>query len=246
MKENQQVLVIEDDPDLGQILTEVIEGIPAQVHLVPSMTRAREELERGRYSLVLMDILLPDGDGLKLYAQLREKGVLEETPFIFLTGRNETRDKILAFQLGAEDFLVKPIDMGELKARLESKLKKRKGGTAKAAEETLIKKGDLRINTVNQKAFIECAVNDVRELPLTFSEFKLLNVLIHHEGNVMSREQLLTSVWGPNVTVVDRTVDKHISSLRQKMDPRSHYIQTVAKSGYRFAVPELGKNGNAA
>lgn len=232
---NKELLIIEDDPDLSALLVHALDGTPAQISTARTLSQAAQYLASKPIDLCLVDIGMPDGSGLDFFGELMKNPKYKKLQVVFLTGHNEVQDKVQAFSLGAEDYLVKPVDMLELRARVESKLRKTSGGDI--LEENL-RRGQIMLDMVSQKAFLETAPGTKRELPLTFSEFKLLNYLMRNESRTVSREQLLTAVWGANVNVVDRTVDKHISSLRQKMQPCDTYIETVSRAGYRFQVPQ--------
>ncbi|MBS1985103.1 MAG: response regulator transcription factor [Bdellovibrionales bacterium] len=229
-----QILIVEDDEELRGIMRQALEGPNVKICEAANLVEARKGMMKDNYNLVVVDIGLPDGDGLQFFAQEKKAGKWPSSGIVFVTGRDEMKDKVLAFSLGAEDYLVKPVDMRELQARINARL--RKAIVARETPGEILQRGDLKIDVMSQRATMRGADGIDRELPLTFSEFKLLNFLLRNEGTVMSREQLLTNIWGNDANIVDRTVDKHISSLRQKLHPKSHYIETIARAGYRFIL----------
>src|SRR5262249_39267670 len=159
----------------------------------------------------LLDVNLPDGDGLTYFAKLRTQPHTSETPVVFVTSSGETPKEVMGFSLGAEDYIVKPIDPPRLKARIEARL--RQIGE-KAARDLTLQKGDLKLSVSHQRVILVRDGKDI-QIDLTPVEFKLLFHLLRHEDQVFSREQLLIAVWGDSAEVFDRTVDMHVSNLRK-------------------------------
>jgi DNA-binding response OmpR family regulator len=152
---------------------------------------------------------------------------------MFLTVKTNIADKITGFSLGADDYIVKPFEPLELRARVEAKLSRRWRKSAQATE--VINKGDLRISLGEQKAFL-IINHESTDLGLTPIEFKLLYQFVTNEGKVLNRRQLMTSVWGKDISVEDRTIDRHISSLRKKLQKRARYIDSIYSLGYVFSL----------
>lgn len=192
---------------------------------------ARNYLRHQIPALILLDIGLPDGNGLELCAELQGESPTREIPIIFLTGQGEVAHKVTAFAMGAEDYLVKPFSPLELKARLEARLKKLQN---KNGSGSTICRGMLEIDAATQRVFrLEGSIRVA--ISLTPKEFKLLFHLARFEDRVFSRDQLLTLAW-TDAQVYDRTVDTHISAIRKKLGHLSEYIESISGEGYRFTT----------
>jgi two-component system phosphate regulon response regulator PhoB len=200
---------------------------------VTTAAAAIEQLSVESYDLVLLDIVLPDGDGYRVCARMQNDERTRNVPVFFLTGKSDVYDKVMAFSLGADDYIVKPFDPLELKARIEAKLTKKKN---KESSEDTFRKGNLRINLGFQKAFLIDKDGKESDLRLTPAEFKLLHYLIRNEGKLCSRTQLLSAIWGQDVHVLDHNVYTHICALRRKLAESAECIESVPRLGYRFVV----------
>ena len=187
-------------------------------------------LQKKEFDLVLLDVMLPDGDGYQLCSILQAQEKFSTTPIIFLTAKNSVPDKVMAFSVGADDFITKPFDSLELRARVESKLRKRERSLQ--AADVVICNG-LEINKRTQKVSVNTS-GSVEELDLTPMEFRILLLLASKPNAVMSRDEILDTVWGENVHVYSRSVDTHISKLRKKLGAKGESIVSVHGSGYRL------------
>lgn len=226
------ILLVEDSKDCQILVKETLSKV-AHVRIAASLQEARSALSENRFDLIILDVTLPDGDGLEFFSKFQSQSADSgEIPVIFLTGKTEASMQVTAFSMGAEDYIVKPLRPIEFRARVEAKLKKI--ASAKQSE-TLVVRGDLRIELGTQRASLLASANGGRrELDLTGREFKLLYHLARREGTVFSREELITAVWGESVHVLDRTVDTHIYTLRKKLGDCSHYIESEVGMGYRL------------
>jgi two-component system response regulator ResD len=180
-----------------------------------------------RFDVVLLDVMLPDGEGFTLCREIQGDGRHADTAVVFLTARDATEDRIAAFRVGADDYVEKPFDRRELHARVTARLRRLQG--LRDRETTLVR-GELRLDLRTQKA----AVRD-QDLDLTPHEFRLLFQLARDEDRPRSRRELMESVWG-NVVVYERTIDSHLSNLRKKLGPCAGYIRSVRGIGYRFST----------
>jgi DNA-binding response OmpR family regulator len=230
------VLVVEDAPDFQAMIQRTLSQSGYAVTCVATAAEAFTELENQNYDLVLLDIVLPDGDGYRVCTRMQKDDRLRNIPIFFLTGRTDVYDKVMAFSLGADDYIVKPFDPVELRARIEARLAKRR---VQRDVEDCIRKGDLTINLASQKATVAQKEGREVDLRLTPAEFKLLNFLARHEGKLCSRAQLLTAVWGRDVHVLDHNVYTHICALRRKLSSKTAFIESVPRLGYRFVVSPL-------
>jgi DNA-binding response OmpR family regulator len=228
----QNVLVVEDGKDHQLIIQKALKDGSSDIIFVDTVKSALSALSQQTFDLIVLDISLPDGHGFEVCSYLQANERLKSVPVIFLTANEDVSTKIAAFALGAEDYIVKPFNPAEFRARVDAKL--RKILNSKGSEQTLTL-GQISIHFTSQKAFLSVD-EKAQELNLTPLEFKILAYLARNAERVLSREQILQAVWGPNVHVFDRTVDTHISSLRKKIAPCGHYIQAVLGSGYCFSV----------
>jgi DNA-binding response OmpR family regulator len=224
------MLVIEDNPEMRILVEAALDEY--QLTFSSTLKEAKEALKKKKFELILLDLGLPDGDGLKFLAELSSQPETKDTPVIILTGKSETVNKVMAFSIGAEDFVSKPFDPLELKARVAAKL--RKSEKQQGLSENL-RIGDLKIDVLKQKVWI-VKPQDAEAVDLTTLEFKLLLNFVRAPERVFTRDYLLNEVWGMNVSVTDRTVDTHIGHLRKKLSHSQTKIETVIGSGYRFLV----------
>jgi DNA-binding response OmpR family regulator len=227
------LLVVEDAPDFQLMIQRVLSGPRFRLKCVGTAAAAMEELDRETFDLVLLDIVLPDGDGYRVCTRMQSEERNRNTPVFFLTGKTDVEDKVKAFSLGADDYIVKPVDPLELKARIEAKLAKKR---IKDSNEDTFRKGKLKIDLGFQKAFQIAEGGKENDLRLTPAEFKLLHYLIRNEGKLCSRTQLLSAIWGQEVHVLDHNVYTHICALRRKLVDQAEYIESVPRLGYRFLV----------
>lgn len=226
------ILLVEDSEDLQDLVKMVLSPI-ANLTIVPSVQAALQAISSGKFDLILMDVMLADGNGFDLTAQLRARPGGRDLPIIFMTSRGDIDDKITGFKLGAEDYIVKPFDSTELRLRVENRLQK----MSSQRKSDVIEVANLRMEIPLQKAFL---VKENINLELTPLQFKILFYLVTHQGVVVSRDQLVSEIWGKDVHI-GRSVDTHVNSLRKKFGRYAKYIQSVYGSGYTFdaaAVPE--------
>jgi two-component system alkaline phosphatase synthesis response regulator PhoP len=225
---NRRILLVEDDPGLQLILSDVLSSEGYAVETAADGERGLQLAANEHFDLLILDVGLPKKNGFDVLRDLRQRGVL--TPALMLTARGQTIDKILGLKLGADDYLTKPFDTGELLARLEAIL--RRAPAAAPPEADVYVFGEVRVD------FHRAVVTRSGEgVELTAREYQLLRYLIEHREAILSRDQLLDEVWGYDAMPTTRTVDVHIGLLRQKLEPnprQPQYILTVHGLGYRF------------
>ncbi len=239
----KKILLIEDDADLFALLKYNLEKEGYVFAGSQTGKGAVELCRRERPDLIILDIMLPDSDGLEICKSIRSHPELSALPVIFLTARATETDRIVGLELGANDYIVKPFFVRELIARIKIQFR---GQTS--AVRTL-KAGGLELDRTACRVLLNGA-----ELTLTATEFRLLEFLMTRPGVVFSREQLLNAVWGHDRAVTDRTVDVYILRLRQKVEPDATnptYVRSVRGFGYSFnesggAVPAGGEQNAAA
>ena len=220
-----RILVVDDEPDALELI-EV--NLKAAGFEVVSAANGRVALEKARASmpaLVLLDVMLPEVDGLEVCKNLRRDSKTATIPIIMLTARAAELDRVLGLELGADDYVTKPFSPRELILRIKNLLKR--GNRAESAQEIHF------AGMVIDRARHLVTFKD-KPLELTLTEFKLVTVLAERKGRVQSREQLLKDVWGYNTMIDTRTVDTHMRRLRDKLGDAAKLLDTVRGVGYRF------------
>lgn len=228
----RRLLLVEDEPGLVMTLTD---RLLAEGYEVESATTAPQGLELasgGGFDAILLDVMLPGGNGLDVCRTLRQRGV--QTPILMLTAKGQVVDRVVGLKLGADDYLVKPFEMAELLARIEALLRRSATQAAAAPVGDSFRFGDVSVD------FRRAEVAKAGQLlDLSAREFKLLRYFIEHRGAALTRDELLNEVWGYNAMPSTRTVDVHVAWLRQKLEdnPRHpQFIITVHGLGYKFVA----------
>lgn len=225
MAARPHVLLVDDEPSLVMVLTDRLEAEGYGVTAVGDGDVALATATESPFDLIVLDGMLPGRDGYDVCRTLRQRGV--KTPILMLSARGQVVDRIVGLQLGADDYLTKPFDVGELLARMTALLRR-----ATPTGLDTFRFGDVVVN----KRAAEVTRSD-QPVELTAREFQLLVYFVEHEGAAISRDELLNAVWGYESTVLTRTVDVHVGTLRQKLEPhprKPRHILTVHGLGYRF------------
>lgn len=242
MPNKTKVLSVDDDENLQTVVTHYLEAEGYGVSTARCGDSLKETLEQEEPHIILLDLVLPDTDGLSLLAHIRSR--LQKTPVIVVSGKSDTTEKIVCLEMGADDYLTKPFEMRELSARIKAVL--RRGGDnnnaapAEESEEDRVAFGPWILDRSRLQLF------DQSEAPadLTTGEFRLLDVLVRAAGRVMSREKLFEMTRENDYDTYDRAVDIQIGRLRKKLgdDPKAPlYIKTVRGAGYMFTAPLGGR-----
>jgi two-component system OmpR family response regulator len=219
-------LFIEDDVRLARLTAEYLGGHGVRVTHVADGLRGLEEAQRGRFDVVLLDVMLPGKSGLDVCRELRERS---DVPVILLTARGEEADRVMGLEIGADDYLPKPFSSRELLARIGAVVRRARGKVGPGKK--TVKVGELWVDTSAHRATLRG-----RELPLTSYEFSILRVLAERAGRVLSREQLMELAKGSAEESFDRSIDVHVSRLRQKLgDDSRRLLKTVRGVGYLLA-----------
>lgn len=226
-----RLLVVEDSEEYQRIVKRTLSH--HDVHCVATADEVWPVLEQDDVELILLDIHLPRRDGFSLLEELQSNDKTRDIPVMFLTGKSSITDKVTAFSLGAVDYIVKPFDPIELRARVDAKLTR--GRRKKTAEEK-ITVGPLEIDQSRHRVWIHGGTAP-KEVHLTQTEFKLLCCLGRRPEQVFTRDHLLVSVWGEDAKVLDRVVDVHICSLRKKIGG-ARLIQSVSGIGYKLRLEQ--------
>jgi DNA-binding response OmpR family regulator len=223
--ETYRILIIDDDVSLNALLTEYLQGFGHTLVSETTAAAGRQRLRRELPDLLILDVMLPDTDGLTLCREFRAE---YDLPIIMLTARGEVADRVMGLELGADDYVPKPFEPRELVARIQSVIRRVRD---RARSEVLVCDG-LRLETETRR--VELDGNDVE---LTTMEFALLKGLMESRGRVMSRDRLMERLRGIDADVYDRSIDMLISRLREKLgdEPRKpRFIRTVRMGGYQF------------
>lgn len=225
------ILIVERSPEFQKVLLRTLRR-----HKLKSCSSTRDAshlLGASHFDLVIIDINFPNRDGFELLAEIRATPAISSLPILCLSNRNEITDKVTAFSLGADDYIIKPFEPIELQARVEAKL--RRAGF-QAEDQAILTVGDIEIDLARHRVAVNTESAKI-EVPVTQTEFKLLCCLARRPEKVYSRDQLLVAVWGSDAPVLDRAVDVHICLLRKKLGDVSHYIKAVTGVGYKL-VPK--------
>lgn len=218
----KRLLVVEDDVLLQEGIADYFSGNGWSVRTAGTGMEALKVYGEQPFDLVLLDVMLPDGDGFFVCERLRKT---ENVPILFLTARVLEEDRLLGYRLGADDYMVKPFSMRVLYAKCEAFLARIRGSHTLA----LLRDGEITLNRQTHEVTVG---GEQRFLPN--KEFLLLQTLMERKGVTVTREQLLESVWGAEFDGVDRVVDNHVKKLRKAISPYGNYIHTVIKTGYRW------------
>ncbi len=221
------ILVVDDEADILNLLSYNLEKAGFSVLRAKDGPEAIAIARKKNPALVVLDIMLPNMDGTEVLKRLKHDDSTADIPVIMLTAKGEEVDKIVGFELGAEDYITKPFSPRELVLRVKALLKRR-AETGRSAGSRLSFK-DLTLDLSRHKVTVKG-----REVELTNTEFKLLEAIFRAKGRVLSRDVLLDIVWGGGYYVTPRTVDTHIRRLRMKLKGAGRYIETVRGVGYRF------------
>ena len=221
---NQRVLLVDDEPDILEFIKYNLEKEGYEVNVARNGRDAVELAPKFMPHLILLDVMMPEMDGIETCIELRKLNTLSDTIIAFLTARGEDYSQVAGFEAGADDYITKPIKPRVLVSRVKALLRR----SGKAAEAMLQdKSGGLVID--REKYLV---LKEGEEITLPRKEFELLSLLLSKPGKVFQRETILNEVWGSDVVVGDRTIDVHIRKLREKIG--DHYIKTIKGVGYKF------------
>lgn len=226
------VLIVEDDPRIARLVAKNLQAAGLECRVVGDGDNALREFSRDRPSLIVLDLMIPGRDGLEVCRRVRRES---QVPVLMLTARSEEADKLLGFEVGADDYLTKPFSTRELVARVRALLR-RAGSAGTAPPGEVVQRGELRIDPARR--LVE---RGEERIEVTTLEFDLLHFLALHPERVYSRDDLLRHVWGEDRVVDARSIDSLVSRLRRRIEPdpaHPRYIQTVWGTGYRFVGGE--------
>jgi len=222
----QKILIVEDDKHISKLVKYNLEKAGFDCTMTITGEEALEVLDREAIDLIILDIMLPKMDGFETCKRIKQDKKLSHIPIAMLTAKGEEVDKVVGFELGADDYVVKPFSPRELVLRVKVILKR---GKPKEEVKDILSTDKLTVDISRHKVTI-----DKKEIILTQIEFKLLVTLMQRKGRVQSRDSLLEDVWDIAADVTTRTIDTHIKRLRQKLGKMGKMIETVRGIGYRF------------
>ena len=232
MKTNKQqpILVVEDEEDILNLMSLHLSRAGYRIDKAQTGKEAYNKLSEKSYLLVILDWMIPEISGLKLLQWIRTTKH-KDTPVLFVTAKSDPEDIVKGLSLGADDYITKPFDFAVFKARVRNLIKRTElAGTLVGRDKpNKLCLRDLTVDILAHKVFIKN-----KELILTLSEFRLLEILLAHQGRALSRQQLISFIQGEEINVTGRTVDTHISILRKKLKEYGKFIETVRGVGYRI------------
>jgi two-component system phosphate regulon response regulator PhoB len=239
----QRVLIVDDEDDLRRLVDFNLRAVGLDTLQAPTGTEALRLAERERPDLVILDLMLPDLQGMEVCRRLKQNPATREIPVLILSARGDEIDRVVGFEVGADDYVVKPFSVRELTLRVKAILKRAsledEPTPSPSSPEPPQPQGELRFGPLKIDRTRHRAWCGDDELGLTVLEFKLLVAFITRRGRVLTRDRLLEEVWEMDAGVTTRTVDTHIKRLRQKLGEAARYLETVRGVGYRFSeTPE--------
>lgn len=221
----KKIFCVEDDANIRELIEYMLTASGFEVGAFECAKDFWTTLSADTPDLILLDIMLPDEDGMQILKKLKREPSLHDTPIIMLTAKSEQIDKIKALDGGADDYVTKPFDVPELISRINAVLRRSKKNDV---TNNILMYNEIKIDSNSRKV----TVSD-KEITLTFKEFELLSYLVINKGLVMSRDNLMIAIWGTDFKGESRTVDVHIRTLRQKLGEAGSYIETVRNVGYK-------------
>ena len=229
------ILVVDDEPDLVELISYNLEQHGHTVVSAGDGARALELAKSRLPDLVVLDVMMPEPNGLEVAKRLRAQIETASMPIIMLTARSEEADELTGLGAGADDYITKPFSMQVLLARINALT--RRTTISKAGGATTLSLGAVSIDLDEHQTTV-----DGQPIQLTITEFRLLAALISNQGKVLSRPALISNAIGPGVAVTERTIDVHVTALRKKIAPYSSMITTVRGVGYRADPPRAVEN----
>ncbi len=224
---SERVLIVDDEPDLLELVRVNLAQAGYEVEMCASGQEGLDRVRQAPPDLLVLDLMLPDLPGTEVCRRIRSEERFAELPILMLTAKSEEVDRVVGFELGADDYVSKPFSPRELTLRVGAILRRARNAPE---PKTTLGHGALALDTDRHR----CAV-DGSPVDLTAKEFKLLATLMRRPGRVRSRQSLLDEVWGSDITVTERTIDTHLKRLREKLGAAGDLIETVRGVGYRFA-----------
>lgn len=227
------VYLVEDDKNIRELVVYTLNSSGIESRGFKRASEFWEGLKEALPDLILLDIMLPDEDGIAILKKLRNMNETKKLPIIMVTAKGSEYDKVIGLDAGADDYIPKPFGMMELVARVKANLRRMEPDEKETEEYVL---SNLKVNQIKHKVYV-----DEEEIILTFKEFELLCYLLDNKDVVLTRDKILTKIWGYNFDGETRTVDVHIRMLRQKLKSAGELIETIRGIGYK--ISKSNRNG---
>jgi len=224
----KRILVVDDEEDIGELLRYNLEQEGFEVNVLRQGEQVVPHLTESAYDLVILDLMLPNISGTDVCREIKRSPQLQSIPIIMLTAKTSETDKIVGLELGADDYITKPFSPREVVARVKAVLRRSEDRRGEPVGSHLEFEG-IRLDLARYEVEV-----DGQEVKLTNTEFKILQCLLQKPGNVFNRTQLVDFALGKNISVVDRTIDVHITNLRKKLGNRGMQIESIRGVGYRL------------
>ena len=234
MNSYKTVLVVEDESDLRELIGFNLEREGYRCALAADGDEAMGQIAKNVPHLVILDRMLPSVSGDEVLARLRRDDRTATIPVIMLTAKADESDELVGFAIGADDYVTKPFSMKALIARVGAQLRRASDGVSNA-EQPVLSSGPVTLDSERHSVTVEKSA-----VALTTTEFRLLREIMGADGRLRSRDQLISAALGPEVAVVDRTIDVHIAALRKKLGPAATWVQTIRGAGYTWREPPTG------
>ena len=235
MSEKIKILIVEDEQDIRELMSFHLSKQNIAVDTAEDGKVAYDKLLKSRYDLIIMDWMIPEISGLDLISWIRKKDHIQyKSPVLIVTAKSDPDSIVLGLETGADDYMVKPFDFNVLRARVKNLLGRTEFIKKKGRQEAgsgLLSMGELTLNKDSHEVTLGGKTVD-----LTYSEFRMLEMLILNQGRVLSRKQMTSFIQGTDVVVAGRTIDTHISSLRKKLGSYGDKIDTIRGVGYRISI----------
>jgi two-component system phosphate regulon response regulator PhoB len=223
----ERVLIVDDDPDIQRLVSYNLSQAGFDVVTAATGRKALETVQKNPPDLIILDLMLPDVDGMEVCRSLRQRESSKRIPIVMLTARSEEIDRVIGFELGADDYVMKPFSPRELVLRVKSIFRRTKEDRSDA-----LRTGKIQLYPERR----QCVVGE-RRVTLTAKEFDLLHELMRAGGNVLTRDVLMDRVWGYHGEATSRTLDTHIRRLREKLGEGGLHVETVRGVGFRMGSP---------
>lgn len=224
----QKILIADDERDIVDFLKYNLDKEGYSVLTAKNGTEALQQSKKNP-DLILLDIMMPEMDGLEVVRALKKNPATAQIPVILLTAKSSDVDEVVGLELGADDYITKPVSIPKLLARIKLTLRKKTAPTNDESDAKILRHGVIEINRSHYKVFV-----NKKEIFFPKKEFEVLSYLVKNAGKVVTRETLLAQIWGSDVYVIDRTVDVHIRKIREKLGTYAEYIDTIKGVGYRM------------
>lgn len=223
---NRLIVIVDDEPDIRELVSHHLKKSGFRVKEFSDAAKMYKFINIENPDLIILDLMLPDSNGLDVCKKLKMEEKTSSIPIIMLTAKDEETDKVLGLELGADDYVTKPFSVKELVARVRVAL--RKSSTIQNTD-IIVVGGILRIDSKKYEVHVEN-----KEIAVTTTEFRIIQLLTSKKGWVFSREQILDYLWGDEKAILDRTIDVHIKNLREKLGKAGNFIKNIRGIGYKL------------